>query len=342
MDVWRKILARTFYFIITLWAVLTLLFVIQHNLPYDAATARLTARGLDPAHAPNYKEIYIAEKKKLGLDQPLFYITYSEEGKANYIGTNNQYHNYIFGFLTRGLGVSYIDGKQVWPQVSRALKYTIPTVLFASLLILLLSTLIGVWLSSNSNRLSSIFSGILVLIYAIPVFWLALLIVVFLSNDYYGIPLFDIVELGNRDLLSIIKKILPMVICIVVAQVTYYSQVLISSIAEEKNKPYINTAKAKGLTSSSIVRNHILPNAYSPYLMSVVDAIPSMLAGSILLETIFNIPGVGRLLYSSYQTADWQVVYAVILVIAIVTIAVYHITDLINERKNYRNEPLAL
>ena len=101
-----------------------------------------------------------------------------------------------------------------------------------------------------------------------------------------------------------------------------------SAFAELK-ADYFITAKAKGLTNRRILWNHILPNAMLPVITLLVSSFPAALAGSVVLEVIFNIPGMGRLLYDSILFMDWSVVFGILIIMGLLTFIFYLIGDLL-------------
>ena len=102
-----------------------------------------------------------------------------------------------------------------------------------------------------------------------------------------------------------------------------------SSLRDQLSKPFILTAQLKGLTKKQIIKQHGLKNAMFPIVTLFTSAIPASFAGSLILEIIFNIPGVGRLLYRSILLADWNIGLPVLLLLSAITIISYWAADII-------------
>lgn len=106
----------------------------------------------------------------------------------------------------------------------------------------------------------------------------------------------------------------------------------------EEKKPYIITARSKGLNSAEVTNRHLFPNARLPLVTIIIDAIPRSIAGTLIIEIIFNLPGMGRLLYESIQYHDWNVLTGILLFISICTVLIYIIGDIAYAKVNPKIE----
>ena len=102
-----------------------------------------------------------------------------------------------------------------------------------------------------------------------------------------------------------------------------------NSAVKELKEDYFITGRAKGLNNYQLLKKHIFPNSMLPVVTLLVSGFPSALAGSVVLEVIFNIPGMGRLLYDSIHFMDWNVVFAILMFIGLMTFIFYLLGDLI-------------
>jgi len=107
-----------------------------------------------------------------------------------------------------------------------------------------------------------------------------------------------------------------------------------SSLSNELNKLYARTALSKGLTYKAMIKKHGFKNALLPIITLLSSAVPGTIAGSVIIESIFNIPGLGRLIYESVLTADWNVVFGVVFLVAIITSISFLISDVLYAKVN--------
>jgi peptide/nickel transport system permease protein len=255
--------------------------------------------------------------------------------KIVFHGLRNQYHKYITDFITGKLGESKKDGKAVGSKISSALHWTISILLVNFLLSVLLSLIISYYLIKYDGRfIEKIFSGLTLIFYSIPGFWLATLVLIFFTGDQYGMPIFYtplFIDVDDKSYISILtvgwSKILPVIFCLTILDVAYLTRMLKANLKEELQKPYISALKSRGLSMKDIIIQHAYANVMIPFVTLIVGSLPLALAGSIVYELVFNIPGVGRLLYDSIYGADWKVVYAIVLLILMVTVIFYSVAE---------------
>jgi len=257
-----------------------------------------------------------------------------------FYGLDNQYHNWIKKVLRFDFGISMVDAETVYNKISYALFWTFLYVITAYILSLFIAIPLGLvsawWYKKWTEKLISGFSfGF----YAFPLFWLATLSVVFLTNNIYSdwLNIFPSVGVGRiSNQMSLFEKIttamphliLPALILAIHSAAQGIRIIRNSAIVELKSDYFI-TAKAKGLSNVKLLWRHIFPNAMLPVITMLISSFPAALAGSVVLEVIFNIPGLGRLLYDSIHFMDWNVVFAILLFIGLVTFIFYLLGDIL-------------
>ncbi len=259
-------------------------------------------------------------------------------------GTNNQYHSWLTKALKGNFGNSILDGRSALATVGKALLWTIHIAIPAILFTFVIGLLIGYFLArKKGSQKERLLNQLLYVVYSIPVFWLATMAIMYLTTDDYGswtniFPSAGIDIFHDRSTLAQIwlnssRLILPIVIGSL-GSIAYIARIMRRSILDEMKAPYILTAYSKGLDHEAVIKKHALPNSLLPFITILAGAIPSTLGGSVVLEVIFNIPGIGRLLYNSIGQADWNVVFCIIIITGIVNIISYLLADLLYARVN--------
>ena len=253
-------------------------------------------------------------------------------------GTHNQFHQWLTRLVNRSKNTSVIDGQPVMDKVFRALKWTVSLSLTSLIIITILAIFLGVyqvkwrdgWFDKCVRWLSFFF-------YAIPIFWLATLMVVFFTTDEYGswTNLFPSIGVKyylsgesffTQFIASANQLILP-IICIVVSSLAFLTAQVRSNLVEVLGKSFITVARSKGVGESAIYWRHGLRNAALPLITILTGALPATLAGSVVIEVIFNIPGAGRLMLQSIDGADWPITFTLLIMIGSVTILSYLLAD---------------
>ncbi len=254
-------------------------------------------------------------------------------------GSDNQYHLWLCDFIIGNFGNSNVTGKPVWRSVLPALQFTLTMSIIAIVLTFVIGIYLGYFLAKDANgKKQKVLSNFLFLLYSIPVFWLATLLVIFFTTDDYGswtniFPSIGIDINPGASTLSLIfsnleKFILP-IICLLTYVIVYIARMLRRSMLDEMALPYISTAYSKGLSKNEVLKKHALPNALLPILTIFIGSLSRAISGSVVIEVIFNIPGMGRLLYNAIGLADWNIVFCIIMLTGIITIVAYLIGDIL-------------
>ncbi|MBP7821973.1 MAG: ABC transporter permease [Saprospiraceae bacterium] len=244
-------------------------------------------------------------------------------------GTNNQYHHWLTAFCKGDFGISYKDNRPVYDRLIEAARWTVSINFFSLLLAFLISIPLGVWAAINRGKWSERVSSIIVfLIYSLPPFWIGTMFVEFFTTPEYGIGIFPSVGLGDAPTdatffekwqIALPHLILP-IACITYPSIAFISRQMKSSMLNTLRMDFVRTAKAKGLSSKSVIWKHAFRNSLFPIITLISSVFPTLLAGSVVIEVIFNIPGMGRLVYESIFARDWPIVYAALMIGAILTL----------------------
>ena len=257
-----------------------------------------------------------------------------------YNGFQNQYHSWVSKIMKGDFGDSLLDARPITDKLWEAMKWSVLLVFLNLFFALLISFPIGVFNGVNPNSLfDKISNNLLFAFFAIPKFWMATLFIIFFTSAEYGgwTNIFPSVGIwyssGSEGFLSMLanswhKLILPILI-LVIPDTAYLARLIRSSVQEESKKEYIKTAQSKGMSTKDITIKHILPNSLVPTIALLVGSLPGALASSLVIEVIFNIPGIGRLMYDSIQFADWAMVYPIVLIISVIAVVMFLLGDIL-------------
>ncbi len=262
-------------------------------------------------------------------------------------GPDNQYHHWISNLFRGDFGISLTDGQPAGKKISDAFFWTLSYVVIAYLLSLLLAISLGLYTAYYQNKWQDkLISTSSFILYAVPLFWLGTLAIIFLTTDIYGkwLNIFPDIGVGSiyadMDRLEKLAEglphlILPALLLSFHGAASAIRLVRNTAVVELKSD-YILTARAKGISERRMVMRHLLPNTLLPVTTALISGFPAALAGSVVLEVIFNIPGMGRLLFDSIGQLDWPVVFAMVMLLGVLTFIIYLLGDILYARINPR------
>ncbi len=253
-------------------------------------------------------------------------------------GMDNRYHRWMASLFGGTAHRSRVDGQPVWRKIGQAAKWTLWMNGFAILFAYGLSIPLGVWMARHAGSGKDQWTTFLLYaMYSIPGFWLGTLLLVFFTTPVYGMDLFPSIGLGDLPpgsgwweafTIRASHLFLP-VFCLTYGSLAYLTRQVRNAMVHEFKQDYIRAAWAKGLNQKQVVWKHAFRNALFPLITLFGAILPAAIAGSVAIEVIFNIPGMGRLTYLSILAQDWPVVYGVLFLAAILTLAGSLIADLL-------------
>lgn len=319
---------RLVYLVVMLFGVATLVFILTKMIPGDPTVANLSQRAL------NDPEIVAAYRAKYGLDQPL----------------PVQYILYMKNLLQFDLGTSMRTNKPVLSELARCYPATIELALFAIVIAAILGVLFGIISAIRRNSiLDQTVRAISVTGVSIPSFWFALLVLYFfyyklklfpgpsrLSNAFTapatvtGMYVIDSLLEGNipKALDAASHLILPGTV-LAAFTMGLITRTARSNLLDVMSTDYIRTAKAKGLSRPGLIIRHALGNALIPVLTVIGLGLGNLLGGMVLVETIFNWPGVGQFAYESVLSVDFPSIIGVALLIALNYMVINTVVDIL-------------
>ena len=254
-------------------------------------------------------------------------------------GTKNQFHQWIQGAFTLQFGRSTQDQQPVNTKIKKAIRWTLCINLTALVLAYLIAVPLGVYSGwAPNSRLDQYSQFLLTIFFAIPVFWLATLLVVFFSTAEYGswtnlFPAAGIWDSKPDDtflqmLLRNAGQFIIPIVTLTTSMLAYITRQIRSNIAEQYHAPYILQARAKGLSEHTIMWKHAFKNASFPLITMLANLLPASIAGALVVEIICNVPGIGRLMFDAIYAQDWPVVIAVVTISAWLTMIGLLLADL--------------
>jgi peptide/nickel transport system permease protein len=297
-------LQRLAVFIATLLVASLVVFAVMNILPGDAAQTMLGSTATPEAVA--------ALSHKLGLDQPA-YIRYLQ---------------WIGGALRGDLGVSYAYGSPIGPLIAASLAISGPLAILAMALAAVIALAAGVYAADRRGRMGdALVMGASQVGLAVPNFWLAILLVIVFAVNLRLAPAGGFPGWGD-PLRAIGALILPAV-SLGVVQASILTRVTRSSLIEALNEDFMRTARAKGVSRRSALWRHALPNALVPILTIMGLQFANLIAGAIVVENVFVLPGLGRLMLQSISNRDTLVVENAVMLTAIMVIGLNFLIDLV-------------
>lgn len=239
-----------------------------------------------------------------------------------------QYLDWIFGVLRGDLGTSILNRSPVTEEILKRLPITIHLGAVAFVIAVIIGIPAGVlcavrrgsWLDNLITTLSNI--GI-----TIPVFWLGIILIYVFSLYFEWLPVMGYTS-PFEDLWLSTKKIIMPVFCLALGPLAGNARQARSSMLEVIHKDYIRTAWSKGLRERTIIMKHALKNGLMPVVTLSGIGIGTILGGSVLIEQVFNIPGMGRLAVTSVMNQDYPYVQAIALIMAISIVLANFMVDI--------------
>ena len=277
-------------------------FAATQALPGDPARARL---GKDATPAS-----LAALREQLGLGRPVI----------------QQYTDWVTGLLHGDLGNSLISGHPIWDDLGDRVQNSAFLVLVAALISIPLSLVIGAYAALYRDSVVDTVSGVVLLVLAaMPEFVVGLLLVaVFATTVFTVLPAVSIIAPGTAPYADLSKIWLP-AFTLVLAVAPYVARIMRASMVEVLESEYVEMARLKGLPERTVVWRHAVPNALGPTFQVIALNLAYLAGGVIVVESIFNYPGIGIALRDAVLNRDFTTVQAVAMLIAVV----YVVTNLL-------------
>jgi peptide/nickel transport system permease protein len=267
------------------------------------------------------QEIIEQTKKLYGLDKPIYV----------------RYWIWLKRVFTLDFGRSYKDHRPVMEKIAERLPVTLSLNLISIFLVYLISIPLGVYSAVRHGSLvERAITFVLFALYSIPSFWLAVVLIYFLGGgEFWDVfPIYGILSPGAEGF-PFLKKVVDFlwhitlpVICLTYGDLAYLSRYQKGSLLEVLREDFIRTARAKGLPESKVIFKHALRNSLIPIITLVASVLPAMIGGSVIIENIFSIPGIGQLGFEAVLSRDYPVIMAIATISAFLTLVGILLSDL--------------
>ncbi len=316
------LLKRILLMIPTLFGITVITFTIVRLAPGDPAAMRLgSAASGGMVDQQMAKAIIEKTRVEFGLDKPIYV----------------QYGMWVAKIATLDFGRSYKDNRPVTEKIIERLPITLQLNIIALFLTYLLAIPLGIFSATHQGTTADKVTTVaLFVLYSLPSFWVATVLILFVGGGDFlhwfpisGISALDADKLGNWDWFKdrVWHLVLP-VFCLTYGSLAYVSRQMRAGMLETIRQDYIRTARAKGLSEKAVIYRHALRNSLIPIVTLLGFLLPAMLGGSVIIESIFTIPGMGLLGFEAILSRDYPVVMAISTIAAFLTLIGLLLSDL--------------
>jgi len=294
-------------------AIVVMNFFLVHAAPGDPAMVMAGEAGAAD-------EKFVTQlREQFGLDRPLY----------------EQLGTYVGKVVQGDLGFSYRQQRPVWDILAERLPATLVLTLTAFILALAAGVALGTLAAVTVGTWAdSAITVVALLAYATPIYWIGLMLSLLFSIQLGWLPAFgyETIGAGYTGLAHVADVAVHLILPVITLALFYmagYARLTRASMLEVRSLDFVKTAKAKGLTQGRIVTRHVLRNAILPVITVAGIQAGQLVGGSILIETVFAWPGIGRLAFEAVLQRDYQVLLGIFLVTSVMVILFNILTDIL-------------
>jgi peptide/nickel transport system permease protein len=295
----RYILRRILQSIPVLFGISLITFLIVNTAPGDPALLYM-----DRSSNPTPEDIQEV-RRELGLDKPL----------------PVRYVEWVGRAMVGDFGTSFKDKRPVIDRISETLPYSIKlsviSILFGYVTAILLGILAAVKANSWIDYIISFFSALFV---SAPVFWVALMAILVFSVKLDLLPTSGWSDYGNESIWNVARHLILPVTILALRDIAGMSRYVRSGLLEVLRQDYVRTARSKGLQERVVIFKHALRNSLIPVVTVMGLSLPALVGGAVLTETVFGLPGMGRLAVGSIANRDYPMLIAINLLSAVMVV----------------------
>lgn len=299
-----QLIKKLLSFLLTMLAAMVLVFVVLQVLPGDPALVML-----GPDAQP---DTLAALRTQLGLDQPVLH----------------RFGIWVWEMAHGNLGISYAYRVPVAGLVADRLAVTLPLALMAIAMTIVLSLVLGVYAAANNGKLrSQAIMAFTQLGIAVPNFWFGLLLILFFSIYLGWFPAGGFAGWSGGAGPALLSLLLP-ACALALVQAAILTRVTRAALLEVLHDDFIRTARSTGLSRRQVLWRHALQNAMVPVATVMGLQFASLVAGTIVIENVFALPGLGRLIFQAVEQRDLIVVRAMVVLLVGVVVAMNYLVDI--------------
>ncbi len=307
----KLFIKKLLYIIVMLFIISLISFVAINAAPNSFFASGELNPNITPEAIDQLKSIY-------GLDKPLYV----------------QFFSWVYSILKLDFGISFSSGAMVKEEILSRVPITLTINIISMVLIFIISLYFGIKSALNKDSLFDRFTKQLSLLsFSLPSFYLALVLVLIFSIKFELFPIAGLHSVSNDGSMNYYLDFawhlfLPIFIIVFggIGSLILYIRALTVEILKSD---YIFFAKARGLSKKIILKNYILPNLYPPVITLLGLSLPGIIGGSVILETIFSIDGMGLLFYQSALSHDYPVIMGILIIGAFLTLLGNMFADLV-------------
>lgn len=304
----KYLVRRIFESIPTLVGITVIVFFIVHLVPGGPAYAMLGPKA-SPAMVARINH-------QFGLDKPLWV----------------QYGIWFWQLLHGNLGYSYFQQQSVWSLIWQAAPKTLSIVGIGILLSDIISIVMGVYQAYRRNGIFDYTATALgYFFYSMPIFWLGILMIVWFSIALGWFPSGGVQDPGQNVVTFGVwaSHIALPVITIVIATVSYWGRFMRAAVIESLVQDYVRTARAKGVGEWGVLFKHAFRNSLLPLITLLGFSVPALFTGALIIEEIFNYPGLGLLFWNAALQRDYPVVLGTTIIVGFLSVVGNLIADML-------------
>src|SRR3989338_2993510 len=328
------LMKRMLIMIPTLLGITFVTFLVMKLAPGDPVSLKLMFAGDNISPQALASEL---SKQTSPLDLPALYP--KDNKAAKWVGENTLFYlKWLKNITKLDFGLSLKDKRPVMGRIKEALPITLALNLITIAIVYFISVPLGIWSALNKDSvLDKIVMIKLFILYSLPTFWVAtLLLVFFAGGEYlYWFPLMGY-ESEMADSLpwwrwigDVVWHLFLPIVASVYGSFAFLSRFARSNFLEVVRQDFIRTARAKGLSESRVIFKHALRNAMIPFITLMGTLLPGLLGGSVIIEKIFSIPGMGLLSFDAVLGRDYNVIMGIATIDAFLTLISLLVSDVL-------------
>lgn len=304
------IIKRSFLFVPTLIIVTVLVFAILRVVPGDPAVLILGGEEGDDDYT---QEQLDALRAKLGTDKPIYI----------------QYIRWVGNMLQGDFGTSYFyEGDKVIDDIKHRLPVTIELGLMSLIMASIVAIPLGVLSAIKQDTIGDYVTRVITIMgIALPNFWVGVMTIFFLVLFFGWAPPLDYKNVWDEPWNNFQQLVFP-AIALGTSNMAFIARITRSAMLEVLHEDYIRTARSKGLREGTVISRHALRNALLPVVTLTGYEFGRLISGTVIIEVIFLLPGMGRLLITAITSRDFPVIQAIVVMIAVVVLLLNLVLDL--------------